>query len=247
MKILLDFRKNVHGNAAAHYDKAKKMRAKAAGALKAAEETRRKIAVVKPLAEKKVRVKEAQRKKEWFEKFLFFKTTNGFLALAGREAKQNDLLYSKHLAEGDLFFHADVQGAPAVVLKNGGSAEEQDLKETAQFAACFSSAWKRGLHNVDVYAVSAKNVDKRAQGEFLSQGSFMIRGERKWFRNVPLRLKARSAESGVEIVPAFCAGVGIDLMPGQTEKNRMVEKIAKTLLVAAGFSQELPQGSFDLA
>jgi predicted ribosome quality control (RQC) complex YloA/Tae2 family protein len=193
-----------------------------------------------------MRVKEAQRKKEWFEKFLFFSTSGGFLALAGREAKQNELLYSRHLQEGDLFFHADLQGAPAVVLKNGEKAEEKDLLETAQFAACFSSAWKRGLHNVDVYAVAAKNVDKRAQGEFLGQGAFMIRGDRKWFRNVALRLKARKSASGVEIVPLSCGGSGIELMPGQTSKIVMVEKLAKTLGLAPDFSQQLPQGSFDL-
>lgn len=247
MKITLDLKKSIHSNAAAQYDRAKKLRAKAQGALKAAEETRRKLAQVKPLPARKMRVKEEQAPKEWFEKFRFFTTSGGFLALAGRDAKQNDLLYSRHLQEGDLFFHADIQGAPAVILKNGEKAGEKDLNETAQFAACFSSAWKKGFQNIDVYAVPAKSVDKRASGEFLAKGAFMIHGERRWFRNTALRLKVKAEEGGILAVPALCGGSGVELMPGATEKKRMASALEKTLGVAGDFAQLLPQGSFERA
>jgi len=55
---------------------------------------------------------------------------------------------------GDLFFHADIDGAPVAVMKTGGrNAGDQDLMEAAQFAASYSAAWKFGYGSVDVYCV----------------------------------------------------------------------------------------------
>lgn len=63
------------------------------------------------------------------------------------------------------------------------------MEKIAIFNACFSSAWKAGRGNVDVYCVKPEQVSQTANtGEYLSKGSFVIKGERKYFKNVVLKL-----------------------------------------------------------
>ena len=82
--------------------------------------------------------------------------------IGGRNAQQNDIAFSRYMEDDDLFFHADIQGASAVILKNGKSASEEELQEAAQFAASFSKAWINGNAAVDVYAVEKKQLSKHA-------------------------------------------------------------------------------------
>jgi predicted ribosome quality control (RQC) complex YloA/Tae2 family protein len=188
MKIELDPRKSIHENAALYYDKSKKIRAKIENLKKAIEDTKRLISLEErkaaELPEKKV-----TREKEWFEKFHYFLTSNSFLALGGKDAKSNEIIVKKHMEKSDLYFHADIAGAPSVVLKNGQKAPEEDLREAAQFAGCFSSAWKEGLGAVDVFYVMPEQVHTAAKsGEYLAKGSFVITGEKKYFKKMPLDL-----------------------------------------------------------
>lgn len=188
MKVELDPRKTIHENAAAYYEKAKKIRAKADGLSKAIEETKRLIELEE---RKKTEVPEKKmvREKEWFEKFHYFVSPNSFLVLGGKDAKSNEIIVKKHLEANDLYFHADIAGAPSVVLKNGQNAEENDLRETAQFAASFSSAWKEELGAVDVFYVKPEQVKTAAKsGEYLAKGSFVITGTKNYARKVPLEL-----------------------------------------------------------
>lgn len=185
IKIFID--KSVHENAAYYYELAKEARKKAAGAEKAIEETKKIIEKGEERkAGKKVKIK---RKKEWYEAFYYFFTSSGRLAIGGKTAQQNDLIFKKYMEDNDLFFHADIQGGSAVILKNGHSASEEELKEVAQFAASFSNAWKNGNSAVDVYAVKKEQVSKHAHGGYIAAGAFAITGERNWFRNVPLGLR----------------------------------------------------------
>src|SRR3989338_595777 len=156
MKIRLDLRKNAMENAQSLFDESKKFRRKAEGARKAIEETKRKLSITSEnaVAGKSVSKPHSKQKKKWFDEYRHFTTSNGFLCVGGKNAKQNDLLVASQLKENDLFFHADVHGASAVVLKDGLSAKEKDLREAAQFAACYSNAWKSGSGVADVYCVS---------------------------------------------------------------------------------------------
>jgi hypothetical protein len=63
------------------------------------------------------------------------------------------------------------------------------LQEAAQFAVSYSSIWKAGLAAGDCYMVEAVQVTKTPEhGEFLRKGAFVIRGERRYFRDTPLGL-----------------------------------------------------------
>jgi len=247
MRIRIDWRKTAWQNAARYYEESKRARAKAEGARRAAEETRAKIAELEKkiaalqtsttLQEKiheKIRVKQP-REREWFERFHWTRTTDDLLVLAGKNAKQNELLVARHLEQNDLFLHADVHGAAATILKNGVNASEQSKREAAQFAGCYSNAWKAGSGVVDVYAVRAEQVSKQAQpGEFVAKGSFVIRGKREWFKNTELALRITAEGERVLAFPAIAKTLKaidktIEVIPGSLKKELAAKKIAALL------------------
>lgn len=235
MRIRIDWRKSVWENAARYYEEAKKLRKKAEGARRAIAETEKKIRELEarasePVPVEKIRVKEP-RAREWFEKFRWFRTSEGKLVLAGKDAKQNELLVARHFEANDLFLHADVHGAPAVILKNGVEASERELREAAQFAAAYSSAWKSGFGTCDVYTARREQVSKYSHREFVPRGGFVIRGQRAWFKHTELKL-AVAEEGGHAIVLPACspkAAKGVVIAPGDEEKKRAAEKIISKL------------------
>ncbi len=239
MKIRIDWRKTAWQNAARYYEESKKARSKAEGARRAAEQTRAKIAALEqkiaaaqaaPAEKTKTRVKET-REREWFERFHWTHTTDGLLVLAGKNAKQNELLVAHHLEQNDLFLHADVHGAAATVLKNGAKASEQSRREAAQFAGCYSSAWKAGSGVADVYAVSPDQVSKQAAaGEFVAKGGFIIRGKREWFKNSELALRIAAQGGRVLAFPAIAkTPKAVEVVPGSLKKELAAKKIAALL------------------
>ncbi len=189
MKIEIDLNKSLNENASLYFEKSKKQKKKLDGLKKALKDTEKKLEMLReknPVEEKQVLVK--KRKKQWFEKFHWFITSDNLLAVAGRDTKSNEEIVKKHMDKTDLYFHADIHGSPHCVLKTkNNSAPENSMKETAEFTAAFSSAWKKGLGSVDVYSVLPEQVSKKAvSGESMKSGSFMIYGERNWFRKTSL-------------------------------------------------------------
>ncbi|OTB11039.1 hypothetical protein K445DRAFT_322385 [Daldinia sp. EC12] len=125
------------------------------------------------------------RKQLWFEKFIWFISSDGYLVLGGKDAHQNEMLYRRHLKKGDVYVHADLHGAPSVIIKNSPSTPDapippSTLSQAGSLAVCASSAWdsKAGM---GAWWVNADQVSKSAPtGEFLSTGSFMIRGKKNF-------------------------------------------------------------------
>lgn len=92
----------------------------------------------------------------WFEKFHWFISSDNFLVVAGRDAQQNELLVKRYIRPGDIYVHAEIQGAASVVVRNrllqtplcsDGSREvivppPRTLNEAGIMAICFSSAWE---------------------------------------------------------------------------------------------------------
>ncbi len=242
MKIRLDVRRSAMENAQALFAEAKKYRRKAEGARKAIGITRSKIARLgEPKAaagkEGNAGAKKGGRKtgkRKWFGEYRHFTTTNGFLCAGGKNAKQNDLLVAGQLKEGDLFFHADVHGASAVVLKDGLKAQEKDLQEAAQFAACYSNAWKSGAGTADVYSVRKEQVSKHSHGEFLGKGAFLISGEKQWFKNVELVLALMVKGGELKAEPGakhLAKGGGVILVrPGGIPKEDFYKQLKRGFL-----------------
>ncbi len=191
MKIELDLRKDINANAATYYQDAKEARAKVAALREARARLQAELASYVKHADAKVAPTVRVKKnvvREWFEKFKWFKTTGGLLCVSGKDAKQNDGLFAHYMTDSDLFFHADIQGAAFTLLKNGVDASSQDKLEAAQWAACNSSAWKRGFTTVDVYSAKKDQLSKASQGEYVGKGAFVIKGQREWFRNTELKV-----------------------------------------------------------
>ncbi|MDD5317402.1 MAG: NFACT RNA binding domain-containing protein [Candidatus ainarchaeum sp.] len=260
MEIELDFTETAQQNAARFYDEAKRLREKARRAGKAIAETEEKLRRAKEKAEAGASAQQppaarVRREKQWFERFRWFYTSGGRLCIAGRDAKQNEAVVLHRLEPGDLFFHADIHGAPATVLKGGAQAPRKEKEEAAQFAASYSSAWKLGSASVDVYAVNPEQVSKRAEsGESMGKGAFVIRGEREWFRNTPLGLVLGAGSEGVESAPASRGPGGMkssaEIRPGGLEKGEAAKRIARALGGNASpdeILQALPSGNSSIS
>jgi predicted ribosome quality control (RQC) complex YloA/Tae2 family protein len=187
--------KSVPENAEIYYEKSKTAKSKLEGAKKALKESKKRL---KDLEEERVTIEKkspgepiAKHKPEWYEKFRWFVSSDGFLVLGGRDATTNEMLIKKHTEANDLVFHSTVHGAPFFVVKNPDNKKIPDAtkRETAEAAASYSSAWGAGWGSADVYAVKPEQVSKSAEsGEYLSKGAFVIRGEREWFKGTPLKI-----------------------------------------------------------
>jgi len=192
-EVIIDFRQSAAENANLFYTKAKKAEAKLKGAIYAYQrmlEQKDKVELETATLQKREKKLIERRKKHWYEKFHWFISSDNFLIIGGRDIKTNELIFKKYMDEKDIFFHASFQGAPVVVVKTeGNQVPDQTLNEAAQFAVTFSSAWKSQLGQADVYCVDATQVSQSPpSGEYLRKGSFIVRGKRREFKNVALKL-----------------------------------------------------------
>jgi predicted ribosome quality control (RQC) complex YloA/Tae2 family protein len=260
MEAELDYTKSAQQNAESYFERSKEAKKKLEGAEQAIKRLEQKIG---ELEKEKVITKEIQKKeeREWYEKFYWFFTSDGLLAIGGRSAQQNELINSKYFEANDLFFHANIFGASVVVLKGGANAGDEARNEAAQFAACFSKAWENGQSAVDVFSAKRDQVSKSQSKGYLGTGSFLISGDREWYRNVKLELYAytRSLEgpkgtrSVLNIAPAATSqklGLksGMRLTLGTKKKSDVAKIIAGKLGIADldYIIQHLPPGEFSV-
>jgi predicted ribosome quality control (RQC) complex YloA/Tae2 family protein len=199
----LNLRRTLFENAADFYERGKRAKQKLEGiktamhdSYKRLEEVKAKIAEVqaaergKPAEAMEELAKRKVKHKEWFEKFRWFISSDGFLIIAGKDATSNEVLIKKHTENDDVVFHADIVGAPFVVIKSEGKEPgEQCLREAGEFAAAHSRGWREGFGSVDVYWVRPEQLTKAGpSGESVGHGAFVVRGERNWLRGVALKL-----------------------------------------------------------
>ena len=166
------------------FDQAKKLESKSAEALQAAAKLERRIPRARPRGAGATRPLSV-RKPEWYERFRWFFTSRGRLAIGGRDAQTNSALIGRHLEDTDTVYHADLFGSPFFILKGGGGQGEEEIREVAQATVAFSSAWKTGLGAADAYWVSPPQVKTAApSGEFLQKGSFAITGKKNFVSKI---------------------------------------------------------------
>ena len=181
------------------------------------------------------RTRLAVRKQEWFEKFRWFRTSSGKLALGGRDAGSNSTLVRKHMQAGDVVFHADLFGSPFFVLKGGESMDESDSREVATATVAFSSAWKTGLASADAYWVSPDQVATAApSGEFLARGSFAIKGKKNYVTKNAVELavgvdKEGRVAAGPESPVALMCDSYVVLRPHREKASDTAKKVLKEI------------------
>ncbi|KFP50324.1 Nuclear export mediator factor Nemf, partial [Cathartes aura] len=117
-----------------------------------------------------------------FEKFLWFISSENYLIIAGRDQQQNEVIVKRYLKPGDIYVHADLHGATSCVIKNpsGEPIPPRTLTEAGTMALCYSAAWDARVVT-SAWWVSHNQVSKTAPtGEYLTTGSFMIRGKKNF-------------------------------------------------------------------
>ena len=119
--VELHLDKSVHQNAQSYFAKGRKDKQRSEGAKAALAETQqrqKKVDKQRAKDEAAGRVTITKRtKKFWFERNRWTMLSSGQLLVGGRDAKGNDQIVKKHLSAADLYFHADLHGAPSCSLK----------------------------------------------------------------------------------------------------------------------------------
>ena len=208
--VTISIKETAHGNARAMFaayraskEKEEKTMEASTTALKAAEAKARKQLAEAQKKKQRVQVL-PQRKAYWFEKFAWFITSDNYLVVAGKDAQQNEQLVKRYLRPGDAYLHAEVHGAATCILrakrrrrKDGKTQviplSDQALREAGTFTICRSAAWASKMVT-SAYWVESHQVSKTAPtGEYLTVGSFMIRGRKNF-------LPASSLEMGLGVL-----------------------------------------------
>ncbi|ESO87754.1 hypothetical protein LOTGIDRAFT_127397 [Lottia gigantea] len=185
LRIDLDLSLSAYANSRKYFEKkktAKKKEQKTADASSKAFKSAEKKAM-KQLKEVATAVSiNKTRKTYWFEKFLWFISSENFLVIGGRDSQQNELIVKRYFKPGDLYVHADLHGASSVIIKNHTSQPipPKSLNEAGTMAICNSAAWDAKVITSAWY-VHHDQVSKTAPtGEYLTTGSFMIRGKKNY-------------------------------------------------------------------
>jgi predicted ribosome quality control (RQC) complex YloA/Tae2 family protein len=245
LKFPINLRRSTQENASEYYEKAKKAQRRRGGAEKALLETKDKMNDLERQRIEKmtaIRKPEPQKveKKAWYEKFRWFNSSEGFLVIGGKDAMTNEILVKKYMEPHDTVFHADIVGAPFVIVKTEGrEADEQTIKEAAEFAAAFSSAWKETFTAVDVYWVHPDQVSKTPPtGQFLAKGSFMIYGKKTYLRRVQLRTAigiVTKKEGEVKVIGGPKEAISgqtdffVEIAPGDQLSGQLAKRIRELL------------------
>ncbi|BBL61641.1 ribosome rescue protein RqcH [Methanobrevibacter arboriphilus] len=238
-KISIDSKIPIPENAEMYYEKAKKAKRKIEGALIAIENTEKQLKKMedkRDIAMDNIMVPQKRVKKEltWYEKLRWFVTSDNFLVIGGRDANTNEAVVKKYLDNNDIYLHSDIHGASSVVIKTeGNKVNDNTLKESAIFAASFSSAWSKNYGTQDVYWVNPDQVSKTPEsGEFVAKGSFIIRGNRNHIRGLNLKIAVGIVDyEGKRIMAGPVDAVSshtdnyVIIKPGYTKKEAIAKKI----------------------
>lgn len=253
--IPVDPQTDVEHNADRLYSAAKEIEDKRSGAKDAVAETRTELAALEDetstpapdqsttgdpdwLSRTSIPIK---RPDHWYEQFRWFHSSDEFLVIGGRSAKQNEELVKKYVEPTDRILHSQAHGGPITIVKATAPDEpattvefpDRTLEEAAQFAVSYSSVWRDGRYAGDAYAVDPEQVTKNPEsGEFLETGSFAIRGERDYFRDVPVGIAIGiTCEPETRVIGGppdpvqTRAETDIRLEPGRFAKNDVATRI----------------------
>ncbi|CBX95951.1 hypothetical protein IAQ61_004776 [Plenodomus lingam] len=125
------------------------------------------------------------RKQQWFEKYIYFISSDGYLVLGGKDAQQNEIIYKRFLRKGDVYVHADLKGAVPMIIKNKPDTPDapippSTLSQAGHLSVCTSEAWESKAV-MSAWWVRSTQVSKTGQtGEFLPAGMFNITGKKEF-------------------------------------------------------------------
>jgi len=258
-KLTLDINGDIESNARRYYEEAKRSRKKLEGVLTALAEA--KTEIDKKLrdgvkAESSRGIAHEHTKRFWFERFRWFLSSEGAIVLGGKDAKSNDMLVKKHLSPGDRYAHADMHGAPSIVVKMKEGVTEKTLHEACEFAVATSKAWNAKIGSAAGYWVLPEQVSKTPQsGEYLAKGAFVIRGKRNYSDKLEIKLGVGETEfeGARKIMCAPDSAIRtrcqrfVMIRPGDMDKNEVAKKLSNAFEVPIEEIQSiLPPGDVQI-
>jgi predicted ribosome quality control (RQC) complex YloA/Tae2 family protein len=197
--VSVDINLSAYANVSAHFSTKKSAAVKVERTIEQSNkvlddaERRFKAEMERHEAANKIKAVRIARRANWFERFRWFITSEGFLVLSGRDAQQNELIVKRFLRKAphnDVYVHADVHGASSCIVRTprpGVAVPPESLRQAGIMTVCQSSAWNAKIVT-SAWWVSAEQVSKTApSGEYLTTGSFMIRGKKNFLP--PCRLE----------------------------------------------------------
>lgn len=175
------------------------------------------------------------KKKEWYEKFRYFFTSDGSLVIAGKDAETNEQIIKKYCKKDDFVLHAHIPGSPfGIIRSEGRKISKKTIEEAAQFVGCYSKFWTSKLGIADVYWIKRNQISKKVPGhQAIKKGSFMIYGKRNFLR-VELKLaigldKNLNIVKGPESAVKKYAKYYVVIVPGKEEGKKLGKKIKERL------------------
>lgn len=255
----LDINGTVESNAQRYYENSKRLKAKLEGVLSALETTRAAVASYDAEKAEESRRRDSAAKptkRFWFERYRWFISSEGAIVLGGKDARTNDMLVKKHLEPGDRYAHADIHGAPSVVVKMKEGVSEVTLVEACRFAVATSKAWNAKIGSSVGYWVLPEQVSKTPQsGEYLARGAFVIRGKRNYSDKAEIRLAVGEVEfegerkimCGPESAVRAQSPRMVVIRPGGLDKNLFAKHLAAEFGVPIEEVQSiLPPGDVEI-
>lgn len=259
VSVRLDVKGSIESNAQLLYEESKQARKKLEGVLAALVETRKSIedsSKGEKRSAQPARPKHAGTKRFWFERFRWFISSEGAVVLGGKDAKSNDMLVKKHLQAGDRYAHADIHGAPSVVVKMKEGVTEITLHEACEFAVATSKSWNIKVGSGVGYWVLPEQVSKTPEsGEYLAKGAFVIRGKRNYSEKLDIKLGVGEIEfeghrkimCGPEGAVRTHSKRFVIIRPGQADKDEFAMKLATVFEVPIEEIQSiLPPGDIQV-
>ena len=139
----------------------------------------------------------------------------------------------------------DAQNLPAEIIEEG-----------AQLAIAWSRAWGSGGAAATAFHARPAQVSKQTEsGESIGRGAFVVRGQRTWYRDVPMEIAIGFATINNIPIPVSGTAAGVSkicqrwalIKPGREKKETIANRIAK----ATGLAQEdvlsaLPSGACEI-
>ena len=221
-QINIDITQNLNYNLAILYQKAKRLKKIDTEAITSKTKMIRRIKV--------------KNETQWYAKFRHFVTSDGSLVVIGKDMNQNESIVEKHMEKGDIIGHADVFGSPFGVIKpkEGKNVSKKDLEETAVMIASYSSAWRVGATNLDVYFIKPEQVTKTPpSGESLKKGAFYIEGKREYVKNAQLgiyiSIEVNDELADLKVTPYEPGSTFFLIKPGSKKRDEVIRKINRAI------------------
>jgi predicted ribosome quality control (RQC) complex YloA/Tae2 family protein len=240
MELKLSINKTVEQNAEKYFEQAKKYKKKIPGVKKTIDMYKAKLEKAEEQVQSQQLVaREPKAKKEWFEKFRWFLSSDDFLVIGGRDATTNEIIVKKYLDKNDVVFHTELPGSPFVVIKNPENKEipKQTIIESSELCASFSKSWKASRTTAQVFYVNPDQVSKEAPSGMsaLAKGSFMINGKRNYLDatlNMAICNIGRIMSGPISAIKKQCEDKNlkfVEIIQGQDKLSDVGKKVHKII------------------